>query len=52
MGLKQRIAKYMFEHFNTLNWGCPDCGKKVIRIYPHKAECQGCKKVYDVDKFP
>ncbi len=52
MGLKQKIAKYMYEKHNSLNWGCPKCGGGVKRIYPGKAECKKCKEVYDVEKFP
>ena len=50
MKIKKRIAKFMYEKFNSLNWGCPNCGGRIKRWSWHKAYCTNkkCNKTFNV----
>ena len=51
MKIKKQIANFMFKTFNTLSWGCPSCGSKVVRWSWSKAYCsnKNCDKTWRVN---
>jgi hypothetical protein len=47
--IEGKIPNTWWERFK-FSWGFCTCGGRVNRIYPHKAECNRCHRVFDVDR--